>query len=148
MKKFRFQFETLEKVRKARESEALRVLSEAQALHARAISHKQELIDGLQMGLRRREALATNGSTTVQAFVIETDFIQGQKQRIVQADQAILRAKRQVEKALRNYLFARRQTRMIEMLREKAWAEYKIARRKQEQKESDDMTIMRRRLTG
>ena len=79
-------------------------------------------------------------------FKVEEDFILGTKQRIIQADHVIDRAKRGVEKALRAYLFFRRQTRMIEILQEKAYQEFrkKVARR--EQKEIDDLVIMRFRM--
>ena len=145
MKKFQFQFETLEKVRRTRENEALRVLSEAQAAHARAIGYKRSLLEGLEKGLQRRELLGQT-PTRIEAFLVEGDFITGQKARIVQADQSIMKAKRGVEKALRSYLQARRQTRMIEMLREKAFVEYKAKKAKYEQKQMDDLTIMRNRL--
>ena len=54
---------------------------------------------------------------------------------------AIFRASKNVEKALRAFLFARRQTRMIESLREKAFAEFKRDLAKKEQKQLDDLTI-------
>ncbi len=145
MKKFRFQFETLEKVRRSREDEALRLLSIAQGVFKAAQDHKARLQGGLSDSLERREHLADR-TIGVLSFQLENDFISGTKQRIIQADQAILRAKRGVEKALRIYLQSRRQTRMIEMLREKAFAEFRIARNKYEQKQSDDLSVMRARL--
>lgn len=145
MKKFRFQFETLERVRRSREDEALRLLSIAQGIFKAAQDHKARLQGGLSASLVRRENLADQ-TIGVLSFQLENDFISGTKQRIIQADQAILRAKRGVEKALRIYLQSRRQTRMIEMLREKAFAEFKIARNKYEQKQSDDLSVMRARL--
>jgi flagellar FliJ protein len=78
--------------------------------------------------------------------MLESDFIAGQKIRIVQAEVAIQRSKRAVEKALRNYLHAKRQTRVIEMIREKRFAEYKLERAKHLQKEMDDVSTMRNRL--
>jgi flagellar export protein FliJ len=145
MKKFRFQFETLEKVRRTREGEALRFLGEAQAKLAEAVARKQELEASRELGLIRREQLGKT-ATSPTAFLLETDFITGQKYRIIQSDVSIQRAKRGVEKALRNYLQAKRQTRVIEMLREKQFTEYKVQRSKYEQKQMDDLTTMRNRL--
>jgi flagellar export protein FliJ len=64
----------------------------------------------------------------------------------MQADQAITRAKRGLEKALRFYIQARRQLRMMEVLREKEYAEYRQHLLKLEKKEMDDLSIMRARL--
>lgn len=149
MKKFNFQFQTLEKVRRTREDEALRALSEAQRAYAAAQEQKNAQLRALESSLVRREEMGGRGAGFAMAafaFQLENDFIGGTKQRIVQADQAILRARRGVERALRNYIQARRQTRMIELLREKAYGEFKTAKAKHEQKQLDDLTIMRTRL--
>jgi flagellar FliJ protein len=145
MKKFRFQFETLEKVRRTREGEALRLLSEAQAKVIHANEHKQALIRGMSLAMDRRAGLGGSATSPLD-FMLESDFIAGQKIRIVQAEVAIQRSKRAVEKALRNYLHAKRQTRVIEMIREKRFAEYKLERAKHLQKEMDDVSTMRNRL--
>ena len=62
---------------------------------------------------------------------------------MIRQDQAIVRASRSVEKALRAYLTARRQTRMIETLREKDYQEFKKMVAKKEQKELDELSAMR-----
>jgi len=147
MKKFQFKFETVEKVRKTREDEALRLLAQAQRVFQQARNHKERLVNDLNEALLRRELLAKEVVTVV-AFFVEEDFITGTKQRIVYADQAILRAKRGVEKAIRFYLYARRQTRTIEILREKAYEEYKQQTKRQEQKEINDLHVMRARLNS
>ena len=147
MKKFRFQFETVERVRKTREDECLRGLGQAQALYNETLKQKEKLLNTLSSALERRELLGTGAHQARMADIqLESDFIAGTKIRINQQDQAILRARRMVEKALRTYLAARRQTRMMELLREKAFSEYKMTRNKLLQKQSDDLTIMRARL--
>src|SRR5206468_2689205 len=120
-------------------------LGAAQQVYQRELGHKQQLLSELDSALRRRESLGIEpvGPT---AFQLEESFIGGTKSRITRADQAILRASRGVEKALRAYLHARRQTRMIEVLREKAYADYRKARSKWEQKQQDDLAVMRARL--
>lgn len=145
MKKFNFRFEAVEKVRKSHEDTALRALGAAQQELLLATSNQDLLKSKLNFALLRREKLA-NQLTKVLSFKIEEDFITGTKQRIIQAQQAILRAKRKVEKALSHYLKMRRQTRMMEVLREKAYADYKNESSRQEQKALDDLYIMRARM--
>lgn len=145
MKKFRFKFQALETVRKAQEDVALRSLAKAQELFREATELKSRLQSVLEESLIRRESL---GVIAVESrdFRTEEDFIRGTKQRLVQSDQAIYRARKGVEKALRGYLHARRQTRMIEVLREKAYAEYRENVRKKEQRDLDDLYLMRSRM--
>lgn len=145
MKKFRFKFSTLEKARKAAQDQAMRVLAESQRAYQAATEHKLMLQTRLQGALIRRESLGAE-ATSVTAFLLENDFIVGTKHRIVQAEQGIFRARKGVEKSLRNYLVARRQTRAIEMLREKAFLEFKREVAKREQRDLDDLTLMRDRL--
>jgi len=83
---------------------------------------------------------------TILPFQMEQDFITGTKQRILHAERDIARATRVVEKALRIYLHARRQTKMLELVYEKEYKEFRRAQAKREQKLLDDMVIMRDRL--
>lgn len=146
MKKFRFQFAAVLKVRKSREQNSLTALGGAQRAYQLELARKQELQNRLSSALVRREGLGQE-TTPVLAFQIEQSFINGTKQRIIQADQAIMRASRGVERALRAYLAARRQTRMIEMLEEKAYAEYRKESARKERRELDELMVMRARLS-
>lgn len=142
-KKFRFRLEAVEKVRRAKEQEALRALAHAQAKFQEALRAKQALIDETNLALRRRDALAAT-PRTILAYQLENEFIVGNKQRMVQADQAIFRARKFVEKALRDVIVAKRALRAIEMLREKAFEEFKLEVRKAEQKRMEDLYASRR----
>lgn len=77
------------------------------------------------------------------SFRLEQDFINGLKQRLVRQEQVIARASKAVEKTLRAFLHARRETRIMEMLYEKHFAEWKRSRARKLQKELDDLTVMR-----
>lgn len=145
MKKFSFKFEAVLKQRKMREEDALRALGNAQRAYQEELSNKSRLLSTLERSLRRREELGGDAVPAL-AFQLEEEYIRGTKQRLVRADQAILRASRNVEKALRAYLNARKQSRAIEVLREKAYEEYRRERAKLEQKRLDDLTVMRLRL--
>ncbi len=145
MMRFRFRFSTLEKVRRSREESALRAFGEAQNKLRNAMNEKLALEGQLNESLLRRELLA-QGSVSVVAYQTENDFIIGLKQRIIQAGNFITRCQRGVEKALRAYLLARRQTRAIEILREKDHQEFKLKLKKREEKELNDLYTMRSQL--
>jgi flagellar FliJ protein len=145
MKKFRFRFETVLDVRRKREQDALVALGSAQRAYQHEVANKVNLQRDLQLSLERRESLGRQ-STPIQTFLTEQDFITGTKQRLIKADHAILRASRVVEKALRAYLNARKQTRMIEALEEKDRREFRLEQSRKEQKLMDEMVIMRSRL--
>ena len=145
MKKFQFKFAALEKIRKADEEKALRALGAAQRAFQVALEHKQLLLNSLENALLRRESLL-GANLSGSDFVIETDFIQGTKQRVMYSDQAIVRSKRAVEKALRNYLEFKKKLKMVETLREKALAEFKRERNKYEQRQLDELYVMRAQI--
>lgn len=145
MARFRFKFASVLKVRKSREDAALRALGEAQRGYQQALSAKQALQRELELALIRRESLADR-PIGVEAFRLEHDFITGTKQRIVRQDQAIVRATRSVERALRGYLQARRQTRAMEVLYDKHLQEFRKQLARLEQRRLDDFSVMRSRL--
>lgn len=144
-KKFRFRLEAVEKVRHAKEQEALRGLAHAQMKYQEALNHKQWLMEETESALKRRETLATTAQPVL-AYQLENEFINGNKVRIVQADQAIFRARKFVEKALKEVILAKRAVKAIEKLREKAYAEFKIEVRKKEQKDLEELYVSRQRL--
>jgi len=144
-KKFRFKLEPVEKVRRSKENECMRILAQAQSRYQQALQFKAQLSQQLEDSLVRREKLGETPQF-ISAFQLENDFISGQKQRIFQADQFIMRAKRNVEKTLKDFLAAKKQTKVIEKLRENAFDEFKIEVQKKEQKELEELYVMRARL--
>lgn len=145
MKRFQFKFAVVLQVRQRREDEALRYLASKQKIYQDEINKKAALLESLKMSLQRREALGAK-PVGISEFHAEQDFIGGSKQRMVQADQAIFRANRIMDKAFQAYLVAKKQRKMIETLREKAEIEFKKERNKREEKEMNDLTVMRTRL--
>ena len=146
-KRFRFRLEAVEKVRRAKEQEALRGLAAAQAKYQEALGAKRKIYDDNELALARREALALTAQPVL-AYQIENEFIAGNRVRFVQADQAIFRARKFVEKALREVIIAKRAVRAIELLREKAYVEFKVALRKREQKEMEEVYVSRARTSA
>jgi flagellar FliJ protein len=145
MKKFRFRFESVLRVRKAQENEALSALAASQRAYQAEVSRKEELKEYLAQALSRREQIGKRPAAGTD-FYLEQSFITGTKQRITQSEQAIFRASKAVERSLRNYLLAKRQTRVFESLYEKDFQEYKKERAKLEQKAVEDLILMRTRL--
>ncbi len=145
MKKFKFKFESVEKVRKSREEEALRHLGSAQTNLANAQAFRNNLVDQLNQSLLRREELARTQAAILQ-YQLENDFISGSRVRILHAENTIKKARKAVERALQHYLNQRRQTKTIEMLREKHLTEYKKEKNRYEQKVQDDLYVMRSQL--
>jgi len=143
MRKFRFRFATVEKVRRTREDEAMRALGETQRKLRAEIESRQRLERLRSESLVRRENLGVSAPMNAIVFQLETEFIDGQKQRIGQADQAIFRARKAVERAMRNYLLARRATRVIELIREKDLIAFKRYESKREARILDDLYVMR-----
>lgn len=144
MRKFRFRFEAVETVRRSREEQALRALASAQRAHRAEVERKERLVRDLGDAQERRETLGRE-AVPPSAFATENDFIVGTKVRIIQAEQAIWRAVKGVEKALRAYLTARRQTRTIGVLRERAYVEWRRERVKLENRELDELYVLRSR---
>jgi flagellar export protein FliJ len=150
MKKFQFKFASILRVRKLREEESLRLLGVAQRAFQAEIQRKSRLESELKAALIRREEMgAPSSSASDEVFIelldikLEQSFIEGIKQKIIQSTQAVSRANRGVEKALRGFLFARRQTRMMEMLYEKHYLEFKKELNKKQLAEMDELANTR-----
>lgn len=145
MKKFKFEFSAVLELRKTQEKEALRGLALAQEKLQNEISKKEQLLRQLDLALQRREAYGRPAARIALAQG-EDDFIVGTKQRVLFADQAIFRANKEVSKALRIYLGAKKKSLVMETLLEKAKLDYKKEVNRYEQKTYDDLNIMRDRL--
>ena len=145
MKKFNFKFQAVLQVRQIREREFLRQLSRTQRAQQIELNKKSQLVLQLAKSLERRENLGAV-KEDVSSFYLEDNFVIGTKQKIIQAESAILRASKAVERALQTYLLAKRQSKIIETLLENAQKEHRRALRKKEEKELDELIIMRNRF--
>ncbi len=143
-KKFRFRLTAVESVRRAKEQETLRALAQAQRKYQEAIQAKIALLEDNDRALNRRQALASTAQSVV-SYQLETEFITGNHQRMIQSDQAIFRSRKFVERALREVILAKRAVKAIEILREKAFMEFKTELRKKEQKDLEEIYVSRGR---
>jgi flagellar FliJ protein len=145
MAKFKFELESVEKVRKMKEQKMLEALSESQRVYLEKINAKRDLISEKEAAFERKNSLSGT-VTTVNEIRLSEDFIEGLKARIQRADQAIIRARRFLDQAMRNYIHARKERMMIDRLREKALEEFRIGQSRLEQKVLDDLMTMRARM--
>jgi flagellar export protein FliJ len=142
MKRFRFRLEAVEQVRRNDELIAMRSLATAQRALQREIQQKNNLVSLLAKTAEKRQALSGDVVTSA-SYAIHESLILGTKKRIIAAGYAIRRAKKAVEQALLILLAKRRALRAIEILREKAFENFKKERSRYEAKQLDDLQVMR-----
>lgn len=142
MKRFRFRLQAVEQVRRNDELIALRGLATAQRALQREIQAKNDLVAVLTKTAERRQALSDRPVVAAE-YAIHEARILGTKKRILAAGYAIRRAKKAVEQALAIVLVKRRALRAIEVLKEKAFEEFKRERIRYEAKQLDDLNVMR-----
>ena len=145
MAKFKFQLETVEKVRTQKEQKMLEELSLNQRAYQEKIASKRVLLDKKQNMFVQKNEMMSRDANINEIRLIE-DYITGLKQQIIRADQAIIRSRRFLEQAMRHYILARRERMMIDRLKEKAQEEFKVEQARLEQKQLDDLITMRSRL--
>lgn len=145
MAKFKFQLEAVEKVRNQSEQKALEELSRCQRTYQEKIAEKRAIYDKkLQAFARKNEMMSRDSS--IHEIQLQEDFITGLKYQMVKADQAIVRARRFLEQAMRGYIKCRKERMMVDRLKEKALEEFKLEQSRLEQKSLDDLMTMRARL--
>ena len=145
MAKFKFHLESVEKVRTQKEQKMLEELSLCQRAYQEKINAKKDLLSKKQSAFLQKNELASRDSSINEIRLAE-DYIVGLKQYIIRADQAIIRSRRFLDQAMRQYITARRERMMIDRLKEKAMEEFKIEQSRLEQKGLDDLITMRARL--
>lgn len=129
-------------LRRNEEQRALVVLSEAQKKLQEEIEEKNNLLAKQAEAMLRREALASQEMTPT-AYVLEDDFIEGNKIRLGFADQAINRARKRLDRDMRDYLLTKQRLRSIEILKEKAFDEFRHEENRKELKNLDDQVGIR-----
>ncbi len=145
MGKFRFRLQTVLEQRKRAEDDALRVVASAQRKLAEARAKKAAFEAALLASCKRRELLGET-ETSVENFHVEQAFIDGTKQRLIQADHHIGVAQRGVDKAMRGFLATRRATRQIEVIEEKDRLAHRAESKKKELRAQDELSVLRARF--
>jgi flagellar FliJ protein len=145
MAKFKFHLEAVEKVRTQKEQKMLEELSLCQRVYQEKIRVKRDLLDKKQDSFASKNELVSRDSSINEIRLLE-DYIDGLKHQLIRADQAIVRSRRFLDQAMRNYILARRERMMIDRLKEKTLEEFKLEQSRLEQKNLDDLITMRTRL--
>jgi len=147
MARFRFRLETVERVRKISEEQAMQELARRQNAFQQAIQAKEATIDARNNALIGREKLSEKVSKPAD-YQMMNQFLAGLSYQIVRADHVIVRARRFLNQAFRVYLNARKSRMMIDRLKERDLESFKKEQGRLAQKELDDLISMRSRLTG
>lgn len=145
MAKFKFQLESVEKVRLQKEQKMLEALSVSQRDYLARIQAKRDLLGKKQNAFEKKNELVSRDAS-INEIRISEDYITGLNSMIIKADQAIIRARRFLDQAMRNYIQARKERMMIDRLKEKAFDEFKQEQSRLEQRKLDDLITMRARL--
>ncbi len=145
MAKFKFHLEAVEKVRTQKEQKMLEELSLCQRVYQEKIRVKRDLLTKKQDTFASKNELVSRDSSINEIRLLE-DYIDGLKHQLIRADQAIVRSRRFLDQAMRNYILARRERMMIDRLKEKALEEFKLEQSRLQQKNLDDLITMRTRL--
>lgn len=137
MRKFDFRFSSLLDHRRFLEESSLnKVGLSTQALEI-AKEQRIEALKWLEQALMKREELGRIPTASTD-FLIHDKFVLGLKHQLAQKEKEIIKSERELEKSLRAYLFAKRRTRTIEILKEKAYQDFYGKARKLQQKELDE----------
>jgi flagellar FliJ protein len=145
MAKFKFHLESVEKIRIQKEQKLLEELSESQRVYQSKISEKRALLLKKQEAFEKKNEMASRDTSINEIRLVE-DHITGLKARMIKADQAIIRARRFLEQAMRHYILARKERMMMDRLKEKALEEFKREQARLDQRKLDDLITMRARL--
>ncbi len=120
-------------------------MSIQQKIYQEKINYKKELITKKSNAFLAKNEMLTRDSN-VNEIRLQEEYISGINQRLLRADQAIVRARRFLEQAMREYIKARKERKMVDRIKEKAVETFKINQNRLEQKNMDDLISMRSRL--
>ena len=145
MAKFKFQLDSVEKVRLQTEQKKLEELSLCQRTYQEKIAYKKEILEKKKNSFISKNELVSQDALINDIRLLE-DYIVGLNQQVIRADQAIIRSRRFLDQSMRHYILARRERMMIDRLKEKALEEFKLSEARLAQKNLDDLITMRTRL--
>lgn len=145
MAKFQFQLAAVERVKNQKEQKMLEELAREQRAYLQKIEDKRALLSKKQQAFVQKNELLSRDANINEIRLLE-EYIVGLKAQIVRADQAIVRARRFLEQAMRQYLVARKEKKMVDQLKENALTAFELEQDRLEQKRLDDLITMRARL--
>ena len=141
--KFRFRLETLLRHRKIVQDEAQRAYAEAQSAVQLQLTRIKEMYADLDEARLRAENLQKRGGACLPDLLQIEDYVQGQKVRIQRARQKARELMQVAEEKLEILTEKMQEHKVLEKLKEKQKEEMRRAYNKKQQKESDDISLMR-----
>lgn len=142
--KFKFPFDTLQKVRKIEEGEAQRIFMEARGRLDACLAKIQAMYDSIdETRLAISRLQFGEDHNKLEEIKSREDFIRGQDIRIKHERQNARALMREVEEKQEILIERARDRKVIERLREKRQADFKKDVKVQEQKQLDDMVSAR-----
>jgi len=136
MKKFKFRYQNISDLRDRQEKKALSEFAQAQKAYRAELEKKATLLENLNKAIQERENLSKLKSEINQYQIIQK-FIDGQKVRILQQDQAIFRTGKILEKKYELFLNSRKNKKIMDKLHERELEKHKELEKKHEAKELD-----------
>ena len=140
MGKFRFKLQAVLDLKESKLKEALRYMGLAQGRLELELNKKNFIRSRLDSSLQERENLSHFGGG--ERAVIET-FVEGSKKRLEQADQAIFRATKILDKTREQVMACKNACKVFEKLKEKALDEHKKSIAKKAAKVSEEWVTLR-----
>ncbi|MGE4234027.1 MAG: flagellar export protein FliJ [Bacteriovoracia bacterium] len=146
MRRFQFRLEPVLKERKRIEDLKLREFALAQRFLEKIKGELEKLNSDLKDGIDKASLLASASTNSVANLQTADTFISGQKRRIQWKKEDIERTEKFVAKKRNEHLAARQKREAMEKLKARKLEFFKKEERKKEQKNLDDLYVMRARF--
>ncbi|MBN22287.1 MAG: hypothetical protein CL678_13480 [Bdellovibrionaceae bacterium] len=145
MKKFKFRFSAVEKIRITQEKEALKKLADAQKKFYDLVAIKDKYRDEISQSYERKKTIEKRDFNSSEIYLEET-FVLGNKYRSLINDFSIEKANKVLRNKMTEFIECRQKKEMIQKIKEKDKENFNIQVTKKEQKEVDDINVMRRKM--
>jgi flagellar protein FliJ len=142
MRPFRFRADAALAVRRRQEEDARRAVLMARAAMQTAEQHVTGALAALTEADRRgREAFQT--TVGVEALIWQGNWIAGLEREVARAREALEERRIDERRAAEIAQHARMQVRVLEKLKDRAWRDWQLAARREEQKALDELGSLR-----
>jgi len=147
MRRFEFGLKTVLKVRRSTEER----LKQEYANQTRRLNEEYRKLETLSAQVLASEEEARAAQSNQVGLALERaycEYLQSLERRLAKTRERIVLLETELKRQQAVLLQARRAVKVLEKLRERRWAEYHKKSQQQEQKNLDDLTMMRHSLTS
>lgn len=138
---FRFRFQRVLDVREAVERQRMLALSAELARHEEALASLEAWRTRLRQSEEALRSLYLGRPLVAQAVATELLHREGLRARVAEAERTVEESKRRIEEARRTLLAATKERRIMERLRERHEADWRLAQDRKEQNELDEIGL-------